>query len=150
MLTDLVLAVAHHLLIFSIAAILAAELVLVRPEMIAADVRRIGRIDLFFGVAAGVVLIVGFARVFFGLKGAEFYLANPVFWLKMAAFAAVGVLSIQPTIAILRWNRKAIANPGFIPPLAEIEKARQFMRLEAGVFLLIPVFAAAMARGYGI
>ena len=51
MLTDLVLAIAHHLLIFSLAAVLVAELVLVRPHMPPADIVRVGRIDMAYGVA---------------------------------------------------------------------------------------------------
>ena len=33
MLTDLTLAIAHHLLIFALAGVLVAEMMLVRPEM---------------------------------------------------------------------------------------------------------------------
>ena len=88
--------------------------------------------------------------MFYGIKGAEFYLANLVFWAKIAAFAVVGLLSAPPTIRILRWRRSVRMAPDFVPPAEEIAGVRRFMRLEAGVFFLIPVFAAMMARGYGL
>ena len=66
--------------------------------------RRLQRIDLFFGIAAVVVIVTGIARVVFGLKGADFYLHNPIFWTKMGLFLLVGLLSIAPTVHYLRWN----------------------------------------------
>ncbi|MET2830294.1 DUF2214 family protein [Mesorhizobium shangrilense] len=67
----------------------------------------------------------------------------------MAAFAVVGLLSILPTIRFISWNRQAVANPSFLVPPAELASVKTYIRAEAFVFLLIPVFAAAMARGYG-
>ncbi len=87
--TDLVLAILHHLLAFSLAGIVAAEFVLVRNEMSAATLARLARIDRHYGLIALLVVIVGAARVVYGLKGWEFYVYNWVFWAKMATFAAV-------------------------------------------------------------
>ncbi len=98
---------------------------------------------------AGLVLIVGFGRVFFGIKGSAFYLGNPVFWAKIAAFAALGLLSIPPTMRIIAWRRQAEANPDFVPAAGEVQNVKRYMHLEGFVFILIPVFAAMMARGYG-
>jgi len=67
----------------------------------------------------------------------------------MAAFAIVGLLSIIPTIRFISWNRQAAASPGFQVSAAELASVRSYVRAEAFIFLLIPVFAAAMARGYG-
>jgi putative membrane protein len=73
-----------------------------------------------------------------------------VFWAKIVAFAAVGLLSIAPTIAILKWRRQARADPAFVPSDAAVAKVRKVMLVELLVFALIPIFAAAMARGYGL
>jgi putative membrane protein len=62
----------------------------------------------------------------------------------------VGLLSIQPTIAILKWRKAAAADPAFAPSDAEVAKVRKVMLAELLVFALIPIFAAAMARGYGL
>jgi putative membrane protein len=45
MTTDAWLAIAHHLAVFSLAAVLAAEWALVRRGMAAADIRRLARVD---------------------------------------------------------------------------------------------------------
>ncbi len=150
MLLDLILAAGHHVLVFSIAAIIAAELVLIRPGMNAVQVRQAGKIDFFYGIAAGLVVLVGFARVYFGLKGPDFYLQNPVFWAKIGTFAVVGFLSVPPTLLLLKWRGAAKADAAFLPPAAELAAARRYVRIEAHLFILIPIFAAAMARGYGL
>lgn len=67
----------------------------------------------------------------------------------MAAFGIVGLLSIIPTIRFISWKRQASANPGFQVPVAELASVKTYVRAEAFIFLLIPIFAAAMARGYG-
>lgn len=150
MLLDLILAATHHVLVFSLAAIIAMELVLLRPGIDAAQLRQIARIDLFYGVAAGLIVLVGFARVFFGPKGPEFYLQNWVFWVKIGTFAVVGLLSVSPTFTLLSWRKAAKADPAFIPPAADVASVRRLVKAEAHLFILIPVFAAAMARGYGL
>lgn len=148
--TDLLLAIIHHLLVFSLVAILAVELILVQKGIGAATINRVSRIDLAYGIIAGLVLIVGFLRVFFGLKGADYYFGNGFFWAKIAAFAAVGLLSIPPTLRILSWRRAAAGNPAFSPPDSEVGAVRRFMHLEGVPLVLIPIFAAAMARGYDL
>lgn len=148
--TDLVLAIAHHLLVFSLPAILATEAALVRPGMPAATIKRVGVVDLHYGAVAGAILIVGFARVFWGVKGPEAYLPNPFFWAKIGAFALVGILSVPPTLRVLSWRKASKADPAFSPDAGEVGFVRRFFLAEAVVFVFIPIFAAAMARGYGL
>ena len=47
---DLILAVAHHVLIFGLFGVLFAEFILVRPGLDQAAVRRIAAIDLWYGI----------------------------------------------------------------------------------------------------
>jgi putative membrane protein len=150
LLTDVLLAIAHHLLIFALLSLLVTELVMIKPGIASAIVLRLARLDIFYGVIAGLILAVGFSRVFFGLKGAEFYLGNWVFWAKIAVFVLVGLLSIPPTIRIARWRIAAAKDAAFVPPEAEILSVKRFMHYEGMVFFTIPVFAALMARGYGL
>lgn len=147
--TDLLLAIVHHLLVFSLAGIIGAEFVLVRGELKAATLKRLAGIDRHYGIIAVLIIIVGAGRVFYGLKGWEFYVYNWMFWAKMAAFAVVGLLSIIPTVRFISWSRQAAGNPAFSVPAAELASVKNYVRAEGFVFLLIPVFAAAMARGYG-
>lgn len=148
--TDLILTILHHLLAFSLAGILAAEFVLIRNELTPATLRRLARVDGHYGLLAMLIILVGIGRVFHGLKGWEFYVYNWVFWVKMAIFAAVGLLSIGPTIRFIAWNRQAVANSAFQVPAHELSAVRRNVWLEALLFLAIPAFAAAMARGYGL
>lgn len=74
--TDLAFAIGHHLLIFALAAVLAFEIGAIRPGMTGADVRRVGRVDAWYGILAGLILIVGFSRAVFAAKGWAYYSHN--------------------------------------------------------------------------
>lgn len=149
--SDLALAVIHHLIVFGIAAVLAAELALMRPAAMSAQtVRLLGKFDAAYGLLALAILAAGFVRVWYGAKGPDFYLDNPMFWAKIGAFAAVGLLSIQPTMRIAAWQKASKANAAFVPTLEEVGKLRRVLLVEIHVFALIPIFAAVMARGIGL
>lgn len=149
--SDLALAIIHHLIVFGIAAVLAAELALMRQgAMSPHTVRLLGRVDAVYGLLALAIIVAGFVRVRYGAKGADFYLDNPVFWAKMAAFFAVGLVSVRPTLRILAWQKALKADAAFVPPPQEVGTLRRLMLVEIHVFVLIPVFAAAMARGVGL
>lgn len=147
--TDLLFASAHHLLIFALAGVIAYEIAAVRPGMSVADVARVGRVDLWYGILAALILIVGFARANFAAKGWDYYAHNHFFWAKIGAFALVGLLSIWPTIQYMGWRRALKRDSAFTPGAAAIAAVRRLLWAEVFVFALIPVFAAAMARGFG-
>jgi putative membrane protein len=148
-LTDLAFAVAHHLLIFSLAGILAFEISVIHLGMTGKEIIRVARIDAWYGILAGAILLVGFLRAIFAAKGWDYYSVNLFFWAKIAAFIGVGLLSIVPTMAIIRWRGALAPNLAFSPIKNDLRNVRRFLWAEATVFALIPVFAAAMARGYG-
>lgn len=150
MTTDLLLAIAHHLLAFSIVAFLFVEFVLVSAAWSPGRVVVLSRVDAGFDGSAMLILIVGFLRVFLGIKPEEFYLESPFFWAKIGALLLMGIVSIAPTLRFLRWAKYARADPSFLPAPAELATVRRFIVLEAVIFLFIPTFAAVMARGYGL
>ena len=117
---------------------------MVRPGLSGVELRRLGAVDAAYGALAGAVIVFGVSRVLFGANDADFYTENPVFWMKMAAFATVGLLSIAPTSRYRRWR---LAADG--PSDAEVATARRFIALQLCAFAFIPVFAALMARGIG-
>lgn len=141
---DLTLAVAHHLLVFGLAIMLATELSLLRAPTIHA--RRLAMLDGGYGATAGLVAAVGAARVVWGARGWGFYAENPFFWGKVGVFAAIALMSIKPTITFLRWARAAKADPAFQPSAREVSQIRRWVG--AGLWLLFPLvaLAAAMAR----
>jgi putative membrane protein len=141
---DLTLAAGHHLLVFGLFGVLFAELAFVRRGMDREAVARVGAIDLWYGVLAGLIIIVGFSRAIFAAKGWFYYSHNASFWAKLGTFAVIGLLSVPPTIAYIRWRR---ANS--VPSDTQVQTARRFLWIELVLFALLPIFAAAMARGYG-
>jgi putative membrane protein len=148
MATDLVLAIFHHFLAFLLVSVLATEWALIRPGLGGRNLALLGRLDAAYGGIAMTLIAIGVLRVFFGLKGWEFYIYNHAFWGKMAAFVAVALLSIGPTTRIVKW-RKAAADPAYTVPDSEIETARSYIKVQIVGFALILAFAAAMARGIG-
>jgi putative membrane protein len=146
---DLLLATVHHLLAFGIAAAITAQLVLVRPGMQPPAVQLAARYDIALGIMSGALVAIGFLRVFFGAKGADFYIHNHVFWTKVVLFAIVGLMSIKPTRAFLRWRKAQAADAGFTPEEVDIRSVRKTLMTEIHIFALLPIAAAAMARGYG-
>jgi putative membrane protein len=147
--SDLHLAIAHHILVFSLAGVLAFEVGAVRPGMTGSEIVRVGRVDLWYGILAVAIIGVGFWRAVFAAKGWAYYSANAFFWAKIATFALVGLLSVAPTTSIIRWRRALRGDANFVPAAREVRTVRRFLFLEVVLFLLIPCFAAAMARGYG-
>src|SRR5262249_2631019 len=96
------------------------------------------------GALAGLILIVGFARAIFAAKGWDYYAHNAFFWAKIGTFAVIGLLSIPPTLAFLKWRRKSVS-----PTHEAVARVRRYLWLEVMLFALLPAFAAVMARGYG-
>ena len=141
---DLSLATAHHLLIFAIFGILFAEFWAIRSGVSGATIARIASMDLGYGILAAAVIVIGFCRAIFAAKGWAYYSHNAFFWAKIADFAVIGILSLPPTVAFIRWRKS-----GALPSDPEIRKVRQYLHAELALFVFLPIFAAAMARGYG-
>lgn len=144
------LAAVHHLLAFSLISILVGEFVILSSAATASDYKRLGKVDLFYGLFAGLLLAVGLLRVYYGESGPEFYLENPVFWLKLSLFILVGILSIPPTIRFTQWNRRVEKYEAMLPQAGEKAFVMKWIKAEAALLLAIPVLAAFMARGVGL
>ena len=146
---DLLLAIAHHLVVFTLVGLLAAEFALLRPGLTGSRIHQLARVDVAYGGVAALVIVVGVLRVIFGASGWEYYVTNYAFWAKMAAFLVVGLLTIPPTIAIRNWAKATQAEAGYAVPADELSSSRRYVHIQAAVLVLIPIFAAMMARGYG-
>ncbi|MHA6909280.1 DUF2214 family protein [Ralstonia pseudosolanacearum] len=148
--SDALLAYLHYLSIFTLIVFVTAEAVVLRPDMTPAIRRRLSIYDAVYGASAGAVLVSGLLRLFYGAKGAAFYVHNPVFHIKMGLFVLVALMSIPPTVTILRWKRQGKTLPDFVPTPAEIAKVRRWVMLEAHLIIFIPLAAVLMARGIGM
>lgn len=148
--TDALAAYAHYVAILATAALLCSELAVYRPALPATFVRALQRIDGLFGIAAGLLIVTGVTRIFASGKGWMFYVHNPIFWVKMALFATVGILSIWPTMHFLSWRKAAAADGSVTVDAAAFAKIRRLIVLEVIVLFSIPLFAALMSRGIGL
>lgn len=147
MLTESLLAYAHFAAILTLVVFITSEAALCRPEwMNAAVVRRLARVDIIYMVAAIAVLATGFARTYWGVKGFAWYWHQPLLHIKVTLFVIVGLISIAPTRAFIRW-RKALDANGALPAEAEVRKVRKLIMVQAHVVMLIPLAAVLLARG---
>ena len=141
---DLSLAIVHHLAVFALFGVLIVEMALVKHGMNGNTVLTVVKVDLWYGILAAVILIVGSARAVYAAKGWVYYSHNGFFWAKIATFVAVGLLSVPPTLKYLQWKRLPQS-----PSDETVDGVRTLLWIELGLFALLPIFAAAMAHGYG-
>jgi putative membrane protein len=107
--------------------------------------RRLLAADNVWGLAAGLWIASGFARVFVGGKEPDFYWSNGWFWVKMALFGLVFALELAPMMTLIRVRaarRRHTALPQF--PIAAY---RRINNAELTLVVVIVFAAAFMARG---
>ena len=102
------------------------------------------------GVAAAtaVMLLSGIGLLVWTDRGTAFYLRNPVFYIKLAVFAAMFLIAITPARIILHWHRQD--GSGNIPDPGSVLFVKRYLTVEAILFLLIPLAASLSARGIGL
>jgi putative membrane protein len=140
----------HYVAMISIAVILVVEYMVCMPGMTDGRIRLLARIDLLYLGAAVLALGSGAARVVWFGKGAAFYLHNPVFYIKLALFVAVGLISIPPTLQYLRWLRSLKSGTANVVADYQVLRARRHILVELILFAFIPLMATFMARGIGL
>lgn len=149
MTTEALLAYAHILAFLTLVVFISSEAALCRPEWLNATVvERLVTVDRVYGIAAGAVFVTGLARIFLGAKGGAYYGGNWLLWVKVGLFAAVGLMSIRPTLRFIRW-RKALRAGGQLPSADEVRQVRRWVMQQAHVIPFIPLAAVFLARGYG-
>ena len=147
MLLESLLAYAHISAILAVVVFLTSEAALCRSEwMNAAVVRRLGRVDFIYMMAALSLLATGLARTWWGYKGAAWYWHQPLLHLKLTLFVIIGLMSIKPTMLFARW-RKQLDATGALPPEPEIRQARRWIMIEAHLLVLVPLAGTLLARG---
>jgi len=137
----------HHVAAFLIVATLMVELVVLKSELTVTSARSVLRMDMVYGVAALVLLAVGFVRVFHTEKGPAYYFDSGPFLVKLGLFLAVGLLSIYPTITFMGW-RKAL-RAGRVPEFeaGTRRKIRMLVHIELTLLFIIMLMAIMTARG---
>ena len=146
---DAVLAYLHYIAIIILFAYLIAEVMIIKGALDAAAIRKLGRIDLIYGAAAVAVLVTGFLRLVYGAKGPDFYLQSWPVYVKIGLFLLLGVLSVTPTLAFVRWRRHLDHDAAWQVPPGEHRNLRRLVMIELHLAGMIPIFAVIMARGLG-
>ena len=148
--TEVLVVYLHFAAMILIAVFLAIEFLICVPELARERVTLLARVDLLYLIAAVLALATGAARLVWFGKGAGFYLHNPVFYIKLALFAAVGLISVPPTMQYLRWLRMLKTGAGAVAADFEVLRARRYVLAELVLFAFIPLLAVLMVRGFGI
>jgi uncharacterized membrane protein len=89
------------------------------------QVKLLGQVDLAYQLALIGSLATGLARALYYGQNGDYYLANRLFWLKIALFVAVAVTAIGPALQYIRWNREAGSAPAFAPLTRDVERVRR-------------------------
>lgn len=108
------------------------------------------RADNLWGIAAGLWIATGLARLFFGEKTTDFYVRNGFFWVKMSLFLLVFLLELRPMLAFIGWRRASARGADAAAAsvaAAPLEAFRRVNAIELALVALIPFVAALMARG---
>jgi putative membrane protein len=139
----------HHLAAFTLVAALAIEFAMSRGELTIDKALTFLRADQIFGISAGILLVVGLARVFYFEKGSTYYFHSVPFIAKISLFVIVGLLSIYPTVRALSW--RASLKSGTVPPTGreQMDRIRSIIHMELAGVVFIILCAVLMARGIG-
>lgn len=112
-----------------------------------AALRRAFAADAWWGTAAVLWLGTGLARLFAQTeKTLDYYLANPLFHIKMGLFLLLLLLEVWPMITLIRWRRAMGRNQTATHAPARL--LSRISMIEAVLVVIIVFVAAAMARGY--
>ena len=139
----------HHLAAFTLVAALVVEFVLLKDELTLRSARKVLVADMIFGIAAGIVFLVGLGRVFHFEKGAYYYFHNWAFIAKLSLFVLIAIASIVPTREFLSW--RGSVKQGQVPAVegTRLKSIRLILHLELVGIVLILLCAALMAKGVG-
>ncbi len=149
MLTGAFVAFGHFLAFFTLAVALTLELALIAESMSVEVAKRIQRADRVAGLAAVLLLLFGSLRVLFFEKGADYYLDNSFFQIKIALFLLAALISAYPTICFRRWNSELAQ--GIAPGLSatEVTRVKRAIHWELVFIGGILICASLMAKGFG-
>ena len=106
--------------------------------------------DVIYGIAGLAILITGILRVKYFGQGGEFYINNPIFWVKVSLYVVIGLISLYPTATYILWAIPLSKNK--LPIISEnlVKRFRLIITTELIGFAVIPFFATLMSRGIGL
>lgn len=142
------LAYLHTLSMMAMAALLFVQLLSIDRLHDRQQTERFVRFSFGVAAAAAVMLLSGVALLFWSQRGGAFYLRNPVFYIKLAVFAAMLLVAITPARIIAQWQQGT--NAGVIPEPGTVLFVKRYLIAEVILFLIIPLAASLSGRGIGL
>ena len=148
--TSALVAYVHYLGIILCFGALIFERIILKINLSKNETISIIIADVIYGVAGLAILITGILRVKYYGQGGDFYTSNPIFWLKVSLYIAIGLLSLYPTISYILWAIPLSKNK--LPVISEnlVQRFKLIICTELVGFKVIPFFATLMSRGIGL
>jgi putative membrane protein len=135
---------AHFIGIIVLSAMLVAQHLLLSKQTSIDTIKRVGTLDIVYGVAAIIVFLAGMSLWVGVGKDKSFYTGNFIFHIKFTLFILMAILSVIPTIFYIKNKKKD-------QTIIEVPKyIIMIIRLELLLLLIIPFLAVLMARGIGL
>lgn len=147
MLATVVLPWVHYLAVLMMMAGAGAELYLLKLSPNAETVRLLPRVDRFYGITAGLVLVTGLLRMYHGGKGADWYWHNGLMHGVITAFILAALISIVPTVRFMRWSKQL--DSGALPSADTVRKTRILVHVQLTLVALVALLITMVAKGFG-
>lgn len=145
---DVLVAWLHYVGFMVLFAALTAEHLLTKKPLTGPEIRRVAVIDGVYGGAFVVVVVTGVLKLMYYGKGAGFYMKVGWFHAKLTLIVLAFLVSLYPTLVFLKTRKRAKD----LPEGETIELpngVKHALRLQLLLLVLVPLFAAAVARAVG-
>jgi putative membrane protein len=137
-----------HYLSFMLAfGALATESLMLKRDLRLEEAWRVVIADTIYGLSATGILITGILKVIYFGKGTDYYLSSPAFYTKVGIFVLISLLSIYPTFSFVSWVKGLRDGKTPSLELPKVQRLSWMIKGELLGFVLIPLFAAVLARG---
>ena len=140
----------HYIGIMVLMGALIAEHLMLKPGITKEQVKSLASVDVIYIIAVVLVLASGLLRwLMFDPKGVDFFSKNPLFHIKLTVFFIMVIISIFPTMKLLKWKKQAVQGNHLDINEKDIKKQLMFIRLELFLLAIIPLLAVMVALGKG-
>lgn len=145
---DVLVAWLHYVGFMVLFAALTAEHLLTKKPLTAPEIRRVAIIDAVYGCSFVVVVVTGVLKMTTYGKGMGYYMKVGWFHAKLTLILVAFLVSLYPTMVFLKSRKRAQDLPE--GETIEMPKGvKHALRLQLLIVVLIPLFAAAVARAVG-
>ena len=144
---EIILSASHILLIMGWVSFLAAQTALSHADwMNAAVLRRLMRLDFYAWLCALLLLMSGVLRLYFGMKGWEFFVTQWALYLKLTVFGLLLLIEFWVTLQYRLWWH-AREDGTSLPDVQHIRNVRKALMLQTHLMIALPILGAMLSRG---